>query len=402
MPTLGNIDFDDNAFADAVSLVSGDPFSADFSGLIGSSNQSVANIGTSNNSPDILVEFTDNAAVNAEGVDVFIYVPGEVFAVVASLTADFLPETTAQAAGPTPGSEIFFDNNPLNPFSFNPNSLLLALDLDDLGVAAGDTVSSLFLRRGDIEGAIYGVGAVNNGPAAPDDPVDPIDPVDPVDPVDPPIPVGPTSGGDTLNGSAQNDTISALAGDDNVRGLAGDDLIRGGGGADNIRGNGGDDRLRGNGGDDTLRGNGGDDNINGNGGADLIRGNGGGDVINGGGGADDVRGGGGADQITGGGGADQLNGGGGADTLRGNAGDDTLTGNGGADVFQFRTSDRNDTIADFRQGQDRIEILNGAQSFDALDIQQDGQDVLISFGVAGQIRVVTDNAGAFDESDFIF
>ena len=236
----------------------------------------------------------------------------------------------------------------------------------------------------------------------PEDPADPTDPVDPIDPVDPPIPVGPTSGGDTLTGSAQNDTISALAGDDNVRGLAGDDLIRGGGGADNIRGNGGDDRLRGNGGDDTLRGNGGDDNINGNGGADLIRGNGGGDVINGGGGADDVRGGGGADQITGGGGADQLNGGGGADTLRGNAGDDTLTGNGGADVFQFRTSDRNDTIADFRQGQDRIEILNGAQSFDALDIQQDGQDVLIGFGVAGQIRVVTDNAGAFDESDFIF
>ena len=45
-----------------------------------------------------------------------------------------------------------------------------------------------------------------------------------------------------------------------------------------------------------------------------------------------------------------LNGGGGADTLTGKGGDDTLKGNGGADVFQFRASDRNDTIADFRQG----------------------------------------------------
>ncbi len=58
-----------------------------------------------------------------------------------------------------------------------------------------------------------------------------------------------------------------------------------------------------------------------------------------------------------------------------------------------------DTIADFHQGQDKIQ--NGVRSFEGLDIERDGRDVLIGFG-AGQVRVVTDNAAAFDESDFIF
>ncbi|MDG1211533.1 MAG: calcium-binding protein [Paracoccaceae bacterium] len=186
----------------------------------------------------------------------------------------------------------------------------------------------------------------------------------------------------------------------NVKGSFESDVLLGGIG-DNIKGSGGDDRLRGNGGDDTLKGGGGDDTIKGNGGDDNIKGNGGTDVIKAGGGADTVKGGGGADVINGGGGADLLQGGGGSDTITGKGGDDTLKGNGGADVFQFRASDRNDTILDFRQGQDLIEIQTGANSFAALDIEQDGRDVLIGFG-AGQVRVVTDSVGAFDEDDFIF
>ena len=194
------------------------------------------------------------------------------------------------------------------------------------------------------------------------------------EPVDPTAPDEPTTGDDTLIGTPLNDILNALAGNDTISGLAGDDLLIGGGGNDNIKGASGDDRLRGNGGDDMLKGGGGNDNIKGNGGADVING---------------------------GGGADRLNGGGGNDTIAGKGGDDTLKGNGGADVFQFRTSDRNDTIADFRQGQDKIQIQNGVRTFEGLDIEQDGRDVLIGFGV-GQVRVVTDNAGAFDESDFIF
>ena len=114
-----------------------------------------------------------------------------------------------------------------------------------------------------------------------------------------------------------------------------------------------------------------------------------------------MKGGGGSDLINGGGGADLLQGGGGSDTLTGRGGDDTLRGNGGADTFQLRASDRNETIQDFRQGQDLIEIVSGANSFAALDIEQEGRDVLIGFG-SGQVRVVTDNVAAFSEDDFIF
>lgn len=223
-----------------------------------------------------------------------------------------------------------------------------------------------------------------------------------VNPVDEPFdPNVPTNGDDRIFGTDEADIIRALGGDDTVIGRAGDDSLFGSAGNDSIKGSAGDDRIRGNVGDDSLKGNGGEDDINGGGGADDIRGGGAADVINGGGGADTIRGNGGADQINGAGGADLLLGGGGADTLTGRGGDDTLQGNNGADVFQFRASDRNDTILDFRQGQDQIEITTGANAFARLDIQQDGADVLISFGT-GQVRVITDDANAFDEDDFIF
>jgi len=188
---------------------------------------------------------------------------------------------------------------------------------------------------------------------------------------------------------------------DVLRGTQQADVILGGAGADTLRGGGGGDTLNGGAGADNIRGNGGADVIRGGGGADIVRSGGGADVVRAGGGADTVKGGGGADFLNGGGGADLLEGGGGRDVLTGKAGNDTLKGGGGADTFQFRASDRNDTILDFRQGQDMIEIMSGVNRFEALQIEQDGRDVLIGFG-AGQVRVVTDNAGAFDESDFIF
>ena len=76
-----------------------------------------------------------------------------------------------------------------------------------------------------------------------------------------------------------------------------------------------------------------------------------------------ISGGGGNDFL--GGGADEIFGNGGADVLTGRPGNDTLKGGGGRDVFQFRASDRNDMIVDFRQGQDVIEIVSGARAFAA-------------------------------------
>jgi Ca2+-binding RTX toxin-like protein len=201
-------------------------------------------------------------------------------------------------------------------------------------------------------------------------------------------------------GNALDNTITGNVGANTLAGLDGADVLRGGAGDDTITGDNGDDRMFGNGGVDRLLGGAGVDLIKGGGGGDFIKGGGDADVIVGNGGADRLFGGGGTDSIKGGG-ADELIGGGGADTISGNGGDDTLKGNGGADVFVFRASDRNDTISDFRQGQDSIQIQSGANSFTGLNIEQDGSDVFIGFG-AGQVRVVTDNVGAFDESDFIF
>lgn len=161
--TLGPITFDNDAFADDVAVADGMPFNTDFSGLLGSSNQTVADIGTSNNSPTLEIIFTDNVVVNGAGADIFVYAPGEVAAVVAGLTAgSFGLGTSVQASSFTPSSELFFDNAPLNPFFFNPNSFLFAIDLDSFGLAAGAEISSFFLQRGDIEGGIYGVGAANS------------------------------------------------------------------------------------------------------------------------------------------------------------------------------------------------------------------------------------------------
>lgn len=209
------------------------------------------------------------------------------------------------------------------------------------------------------------------------------------------------SGDDTLRGNVGDDDIAGGAGQDDVLAGDGDDAIKGNGGADILRGNAGADNIRaGSGADEVLGGNGAD-TITGNSGADDLRGNNGRDEISGGVGADTIKGGGGGDLIDGGGGADLLEGGTGQDTITGRGGDDTLQGDGGADIFQFRATDVNDTILDFTQGVDTIEIISGAAAFADLVIEQDGDDVLIGFG-DGQVRVVTDTVDAFTEDDFIF
>ena len=204
-----------------------------------------------------------------------------------------------------------------------------------------------------------------------------------------------------FTGTPDADVIRATTGDDTILGLAGDDRLTGRGGDDLIRGQGGDDIIKGNGGSDRLFGNGGEDNIRGGGGGDNIRGGGGADVIRGNGGADNLRGGGGADQLIGSGGDDTVNGGGGADTINGGRGADQLRGGGGDDVFQFTGSSGSDVIIDFRQGQDLLQILSGANGFGALTVEQQGAYVLISFAQT-EITIRTDAAAAFTEDDFIF
>ncbi|UWQ23665.1 hypothetical protein K3553_11810 [Leisingera aquaemixtae] len=140
-----------------------------------------------------------------------------------------------------------------------------------------------------------------------------------------------------------------------------------------------DDLLSGRAGDDTLRGNNGADRLLGGSGADNILGGSGRDLLKGHGGHDELAGNGGNDRLLGGGGNDRIAGGGGRDRIQGQKGADVLTGGAGRDTFVFNRGDGHDTIADFELGIDQIEIGRGASRMRQLDIEQQGDDVSVSF-----------------------
>lgn len=103
------------------------------------------------------------------------------------------------------------------------------------------------------------------------------------------------------------------------------------------------------------------DRVAGDYGYDKLFGGGGADSISGGGGDDTLFGGGGGDYMSGGYGDDTLVGDGGGDRLDGGGGADTMTGGAGADTFEFREAfggglDETDTITDFAQGTDVIDL----------------------------------------------
>ncbi|KUP92348.1 calcium-binding protein [Tritonibacter horizontis] len=173
-----------------------------------------------------------------------------------------------------------------------------------------------------------------------------------------------------------------------VQALSGVDVFSLSAYADDVRGFGGNDRISGNGGDDTLRGDGGNDLVNGGAGADRLFGGGGRDRVNGQSGNDDLNGGGGADRLSGGSGDDLLLGQNGRDVLKGNRGNDTLNGGGGddrlvggggRDVFVFGRNSGEDTIRDFNDARDQIEITSGARRYGQLDFSDSGDDVVVRF-----------------------
>jgi Ca2+-binding RTX toxin-like protein len=141
-----------------------------------------------------------------------------------------------------------------------------------------------------------------------------------------------TVGSDTLAGSANGDTIYGRGGDDTINGQQGNDIIFAGSGNDQLSGNNGDDSLSGGSGNDTLLGGNGVDTLLGQAGNDSLAGDNGDDLLNGG------------------------------------LGSDTLLGGRGSDRFVLTAGDGTDTISDFKDGQDLIQL--SSLSFEQLSIAQ--------------------------------
>lgn len=211
-------------------------------------------------------------------------------------------------------------------------------------------------------------------------------------------------GRDRIEGDEGDDLILGLGGDDRLRGEEGNDLIRGGAGDDEIIGDEGGDTLYGGSGDDLIEGRRGNDVIRGGSGEDTLNGGLGGDDIVGGKGPDLLIGGFGRDVLVGGAGADRLVGGAGADRLTGSVGSDFLIGGRGKDVFIFADRFGNDRIADFDVERDRMDFSNhsGVSSLADLTLRQDGDAVLVTDGVGGQIKLSLVVLADLDASDFIF
>ncbi len=88
-------------------------------------------------------------------------------------------------------------------------------------------------------------------------------------------------------------------------------------------------------------------------------------------------------------GDDRLTGTSAADDLAGGAGDDYTSGGLGNDVYRFTLGDGSDTIRDFGDGQDRIEISGYARSEVSFSRRgRDGQDLIIRLGLAGEFITV--------------
>ncbi|WP_431272309.1 calcium-binding protein [Dankookia sp. P2] len=252
------------------------------------------------------------------------------------------------------------------------------------------------------------------------------------------------AGNDTLDASGTTTGVELYAGGGNdlLTGGSGADLIFAGEGADTLIGGDGDDGLIGEGGADSISGGAGNDRIyadttdtvDGGDGYDImymvtdavltvdlgaihvewlfagagndsvtsstatpiqVYANGGNDTLSGGGGNDTLWGGDGDDSIAGNAGSDTLVGGAGADTLAGGAGDDGLFGGDGADVFVLGTGWGNDTIFDWQDGSDLIDVralaASGLHDVTGLTITANGTAAVV--GYAGNTLIITGAGG---------
>jgi archaellum component FlaF (FlaF/FlaG flagellin family) len=92
----------------------------------------------------------------------------------------------------------------------------------------------------------------------------------------------------------------------------------------------------------------------------------------------------GNDIVVGGGGSDNLSGGKGFDTLNGGLGNDNLVGGAGNDVFVLGAGLGVDTISDFTNSQDTVQLINGL-TFGQLSISPETNGTLIRVASSGEV-----------------
>ena len=124
--------------------------------------------------------------------------------------------------------------------------------------------------------------------------------------------------------------------------------------------------------------------INGIPGNDNLTGTTGNDIINGAEGDDVLTGLRASDVLNGGDGNDFLYGGKGSDTLNGGLGNDALEGSAGKDVFVLGAGLGVDTISDFGNRQDTIQLINGL-TFGQLSISPGTNGTLIRLASSGEV-----------------
>ena len=103
--------------------------------------------------------------------------------------------------------------------------------------------------------------------------------------------------------------------------------------------------------------------------------------------------------------SDTLDGGAGEDTLDGGGGNDVLTGGSEADTFVFINGTNEDTVTDYEDGIDRLEV--SAFFDDAADAvaaaRQDGADTVIDLDsdAGDSVRLTGIDVNQIDETDFL-
>jgi peptidyl-prolyl cis-trans isomerase A (cyclophilin A) len=185
-----------------------------------------------------------------------------------------------------------------------------------------------------------------------------------------------------------------------VRATNGADVLRGTNRGDRIVAFGGNDRVSGFAGADQLFGSAGNDVLLGGGDNDVLNGGAGRNVLLGGTGNDRLVGGITVDRLRGGAGNDVLLGGSGNDRLQGDLGRDRIVTGGGRDLVLLGQRDGVDTVVDFRDGFDRIQLL-GALQFNQLTIRPVGNNTLLRVGQTNLAVLQNVDADRITRADFI-